>query len=157
MSVTLGADTKKQRTIDSTKILEYAYKNFYQISLKEKIEAKFKTWQEENKIEVIKGKINSIQPTMADILYEKYPISKSEENKLEILTKCEDSIEAPIEEGREVGYIDIILKGKSIMKLKLMINQLIEKKGVKDYLKEFCKKIKELNMLEYKHKSILKE
>lgn len=94
---------------------------------------------------------------MADILYEKYPISKSEENKLEILTKCEDSIEAPIEEGREVGYIDIILKGKSIMKLKLMINQLIEKKGVKDYLKEFCKKIKELNMLEYKHKSILKE
>ena len=39
--VVLGADTKKMRTSDSIKLIEYIYKNFEQIELKDKIEEEF--------------------------------------------------------------------------------------------------------------------
>jgi len=43
--VVLGADTKKIRTQDSVKLIEYAFKNCEYINIKEKIQEEFKEWK----------------------------------------------------------------------------------------------------------------
>ena len=59
--VVLGADTKKNRTQDSIKLIEYAFKNYQLIDLNGIIEKEFVNWKLENMhaVEIIKGKKRS--------------------------------------------------------------------------------------------------
>ena len=58
ITVVLGADTKKDRTNDSIKLIEYAYSNYEIYNLEDIINEKYNEWKQinENRIEVIKGK-----------------------------------------------------------------------------------------------------
>ena len=98
----LGADTKKQRTMDSVKILEYSYKNFFQINLKEKIELEFEKWKKENNITIIKGQEKTVKPVMEEPQYENYLVSKMEQDQLDVILECVENIDAPVANGEEV-------------------------------------------------------
>ena len=60
--VVLGADTKKDRTRDSVKLIEYIFNNYEEISLNEKIQEEFKSWNEinGNRINIEKGIDNKL-------------------------------------------------------------------------------------------------
>ena len=56
ISVVLGADTKKDRTKDSIKIIEYAYANYQMVDIGFMIHQEFDNIVKNAKFDVIKGK-----------------------------------------------------------------------------------------------------
>ena len=137
ISVVLGADTKKFRTKDSIKILEYSLANYSKIDLKSKIENAFKNWKKENNIQIKKGKEQLIKPIMEKMPFEKYLIKPCEEDDIDIVIECKDVLEAPVKQGEQIGNIKVIISGKEIMNLKLTIEKAIEKKSPIDYFMMF--------------------
>lgn len=139
ITIVLGADTKKFRTKDSIELIEYNYKNFERINLKEKVEEEFAKWKETNinSIEVEKGKKNNIKIDMDyQYDYELYPVNKSEINNIKIQIECEKLLEAPIENDYQIGQIHVILSNKEIMNIPIITKETIKKKGILDYVGE---------------------
>ena len=134
ISVVLGADTKKDRTRDSIRILEYAFKNYSQIDLKSKIEKYFKEWKSNNGIEIIKGKEDIIQPYLEPIPYVNYPILKEEENIININIECEKVLTSPIIKKTHVGKLTVKIDNNIILELELMAPYTVYKKEPIDYL-----------------------
>lgn len=142
ITVVLGADTKKFRTKDSIELIEYNYKNFVQINIKEKIMQEFEQWKKENlsQIKIIKGQKNSIEAGMNYCYgYELYPINKLEQDNIKIQIEYKKEIEAPIECYSEIGKIHVILDKKEIMTVPIMITENINKKTTMDYFLEIMK------------------
>lgn len=139
ITIVLGADTKKFRTKDSIELIEYNYKNFERINIKEKVEEEFAKWKETNinSIEVEKGKKNDIKIDMDyQYDYELYPVNKSEINNIKIQIECEKLLEAPIENDYQIGQIHVILSNKEIMNIPIITKETIKKKGILDYVGE---------------------
>lgn len=142
ISVVLGADTKKFRTKDSIQALEYAFSNYSQINLKEKVEKAFENWGENNNIWIIKGKEQFVEPEMEDIPFKNYPIKGEEEEEFDIVLECEDILEAPVKRGLQVGNVKVSIAGEVIMELELIIGRSIQRKEPIDYWDELWKKLK---------------
>lgn len=77
--VVLGADTKKIRTTDSVKLIEYVFSNYEYVNIKEKIESEFEIWKNKNiaNIQIEKGITKVAQICLDKIQYEEIPINKS--------------------------------------------------------------------------------
>ena len=135
IGVVLGADTKKLRTKDSIKILEYAYKNYSYANLKEMLMHEFDNWKRNNKVAVTKGKEEYIELTLTDIVLEKYPVKKSEEEKIDIFFECEKVIEAPVFQFEQVGVAKIYIGKEKVMETKILASKDLKRKSVMDYIK----------------------
>lgn len=113
ITVVLGADTKKDRTNDSVKLIEYAYKNYTIYNLKELIKENYEDWKNinEKRIEVIRGK-NKILTTKLDKL-DNYniPIKKQDIDNLKVEIFALKEIEAPIYVDDYIGKI-IVYNGE---------------------------------------------
>lgn len=140
--VVLGADTKKIRTQDSVKLIEYAFKNYQYINIKEKVEQYFKEWQEEKikKIEIIKGCSSYPKVELEAIPYEQIPVKIEEIKNLQIQTEVQEQLQAPIQEQYQIGTLKVKIKEKEILKLKITIKENIEKKTINNYMLEFLQK-----------------
>lgn len=139
ITIVLGADTKKFRTKDSIELIEYNFKNFERVNIKEKIEEEFEKWKiaNANNIEIIKGKQNNVKIGMTyKYDYELYPINKTELNNIKIQIECKKTLIAPIERNYQIGEIHVILSNKEIMNIPIIIEEAIEKKNVTDYFGE---------------------
>lgn len=77
----LGADTKKIRTKDSVKLIEYAFSAYTYINAKEKIEEAFSNWLE--------TKANTIQ------------YQKAKNQVIEYELKGEETIWVPVLKGKQ--------------------------------------------------------
>ena len=139
ISVVLGADTKKHRTTDSIKLIEYAYENYKQINIKEKIESEFKKWKNENecKIKVIKGEAVSVTTAISyNYAYELIPIKNGNMENIKIQIEFIEQLEAPVEQNTEIGKMHIIVENKEIMRIPIVIKDKIDKKGMWSYIYE---------------------
>lgn len=58
--VVLGADTKKDRTQDSIKLIEYSFSNYQMVDLKFMIEDEFDTLVDKAKFSIVKGINNNL-------------------------------------------------------------------------------------------------
>jgi len=69
ITVVLGADTKKFRTVDSVKLIEYAYSNYKNMEITDLINEKYSNWKEtyEKKVIVNKGIQKNIETKLEDI------------------------------------------------------------------------------------------
>lgn len=141
--VVLGADTKKIRTSDSIKLIEYAFSKYEYINAKEKIEEKFKTWVQEEapNIEYKKAKTNQKEYEIEASKLIWFPILKDELKDIEIKIEYEKSIETPIQKGHHIGNIQLVLGEKILLEQKILAKQEIVKKQVKDYLQELITRI----------------
>lgn len=136
ISVVLGADTKKFRTKDSISIIEYTYATYSRMNLKEKIEKAFEEWKKENKIQIEKGKEESILPQLEEIPYEHYLVKEGEEEKIQIEIECKTNLAAPVEPKVQIGSVKITNQGEEILKLKLETPKAVGKKEPIDYWKQ---------------------
>ena len=137
--VVLGADTKKFRTQDSIKLIEYAFSNYETVNIKEKIEDEFNSWNTYNKIEVIKGEKNYIQSKLEEVGIENMAINKDEIKDIQISINAINNLEAPIEENKKVGELIVNIKDKTICKLDIFVKEGVKRKTAKYYFKEFIK------------------
>lgn len=136
--VVLGADTKKIRTSDSIKLIEYAFANYEYVNIKEKIEYEFSKWKERNlsNIDIIKGKILVPQLVIEEMEYDEIPINKNEINSLEIEIKCKNELVAPLEKGEQIGVIEVRVRDEVVFSTCIVLKEKIEKKGLFYFLKQ---------------------
>lgn len=138
ISVVLGADTKKDRTNDSVKIIEYAFNNFEYINIKEKIKSEFENWKlcNNSSFNVKKGISNNLDVNLDDIPYEYFPVNKNNGNKFNIYIYCDNSFESPLMANSVIGYLTVSIDNETILTLNITNKNSIEKKDYSDFFNE---------------------
>lgn len=133
--VVLGSDTKKIRTTDSIKLIEYSFSNYKMVELTNVIANDFNEWKEKDlkNILVEKSKENVIDAytNLGDIVY---PLKAEEQNDVQIEYKYEKVYEAPLEAGTKLGEFTVKTGEEIIYSQDIMLLNTIEKKGIIDYI-----------------------
>ena len=138
ITVVLGADTKKIRTKDSIKLIEYIYSNYELVDIKQLIEEEFAKWSNinKNRIEVYKAKKQEITIALENSIYTLYPIKKENIKDIEIkIENIKTYFEAPVYKGTSIAILKVNIEGKELMKLRIFMDGNIAKKDWKDYFK----------------------
>lgn len=137
--VVLGADTKKYRTTDSIKLIEYAFQNFTCVNIEEIFSNYFEIWKKENlqNITITKGVSNYLDITFEELPYSSIPIRNDLVDKLHVYINYESVLKAPITKGTSIGNMTLELEGKIIHSSNLFINTEIAHKNTFDYLYYF--------------------
>lgn len=143
ITVVLGADTKKDRTKDSVKLIKYTYSNYKMYNVREKIEEQFNNWRDINtdRIQIIKGKGDTMNLKLGDISVYLLPLQDTKIDTLEYEFNTITVVEAPVEEKTKIGTMVVKLDGKIIVTIDIINTNKIEKKTWLDYLKTLVKKI----------------
>ncbi len=149
--VVLGADTKKIRTEDSIKLIEYAFANYEYVNIKEKIEEEFEKFLQKdcNKIKINKSKNIIPQFELANISNEELPIQKEEIYKLNTSLQCEEYLQAPTNVNQTIGSINVTINDKQIASANIIIKNEVQKKNILDNFLEILS-----NYTSYLEKSI---
>ena len=139
ISVVLGCDTKKQRTSDSIKLIEYAFKNYTRVNLEEKVKEEFENWKQINlnRIYINKARENTIEVKLEEIKQKQIPIKNGEEKNIKIEINAIYNYEAPLKKDTKIGNIVIKNKEEIIETVDIICNKTIERKNILIYLKEF--------------------
>jgi len=139
ITVVLGADTKKYRTSDSIKLIEYAYKNYEVIDIEKKIKEQFENWKQLNcnRIYINKAKQEKIDLDIESLGYSKIAIKKTDIDNIKMEINSLYYLEAPVEKGKIIGNAKIQINGETIANLNIKNKQVIEKKNIFDYFIDF--------------------
>lgn len=140
ITVVLQADTKKIRTADSIKLIEYVYKNYELINIKEVVDKQFEDWCliNQNRININKARDYNIQLYISNLKNEIIPIRKLDKDKVTVEINNLYYFEAPMLKDAVVGNLRVILNGEIIDVLEVKNMCTIEKKNMWDYFKQFA-------------------
>lgn len=139
ITVVLGADTKKIRTSDSIKLIEYAYKNYKVVNIQELINEQFENWKQLNEkcIYINKATSSSMELEIEKLQYEKMAMTNDEVNNLKIEINSLYYLEAPVEENKVIGNVKVQINDETIAVLEIKNKNMIYKKEILDYFIEF--------------------
>lgn len=139
--VVLGADTKKFRTQDSIKLINYIFNNFKPINIQELVDIEFEKWKNENIKNFIinKGVTQNINLEIENMNTSIIPIRKDFIDAIDISITCPKYLEAPILSNTEIGNIKISWGNSNIIKNKIYTSYDINKKSIYSYLSYFLK------------------
>lgn len=146
ITVVIGANTTKERTSDTIKLIQYANQKFEIINIKEIIENKFREWKNinEGRIYVNKGLENRVKLYLEEFPYEKMAMEQEDRDKIEIKVNCIFNLEAPIKEKQVLGNVSVMMDGDVLEILNIYNKKEIMKKDVKDYWIIFIKQFDEI-------------
>lgn len=132
ITVVLGCDTKKQRTIDSTKLIEYAFNNYTRINLEELIKKEFEDWKQINlkRIYINKALTQDLELNLEEIQIKIIPIKKLEEKDITIDINAIYYYEAPLKKGDKIGNIIVKNKDEIIETVDIICSKTIERKNI---------------------------
>ena len=139
--VVLGADTKKYRTTDSIKLIEYAFSNFTYVNIDQIISEHFESWKIDNltSFRINKGISNKLDLQYENPQYPIIPIRNDLINNLDILINCNFILDAPVTSKTSIGTITLTLENQTIYSGNIVTNYDIQKKNILDYLFYFYK------------------
>lgn len=139
--VVLGADTKKDRTKDSIKLIEYIFNNFEIVNIQNIIEKDFKDWKCKNlkKFIINKGIPEDISLQMTRLDNEIIPIRKDLINTINTSISCKNIFDAPIYANTTIGTITLQTSEDVITKSNIFIDKDILKKNFNFYMLYFFK------------------
>lgn len=139
--VVLGADTKKFRTQDSIKLINYIFDNFETVNIKELIENKFKNWKTENlnKIIINKGVTQNINLEIENIDKAIIPVRKDLIDSINISITCPLYFEAPLRSNSQIGTINVFISDNINLNYKIYNPSEIKHKSWNIYLFEILK------------------
>ena len=139
--VVLGADTKKYRTTDSIKLIEYAFSNFTYVNIDQIISEHFESWKRDNltSFRINKGISNKLDLQYENPQYPIIPIRNDLINNLDILINCNFILDAPVTSKTSIGTITLTLENQTIYSGNIVTNCDIQKKNILDYLFYFYK------------------
>lgn len=135
--VVLGADTKKIRTTDSVKVLNYIYNNYSNINIESVIMQSFSDF------ELHYSKNSNIKKSMDEPILELsnlgntiFPLTKNELSKLKAETYFLDNLEAPISKQSKIGVLTIKLENETLKNIDICVKNDIDRKNYKIYYRE---------------------
>lgn len=139
--VVLGADTKKIRTTDSIKLIEYTFANFQKVDIKSKIQEEFNNWKNINsgRVSVEKGIKSGINVKLDEYNLETYTIKNNTENLFNIKIKANLSLIAPVEENTKIGELIFVYGEEIIINIPILTAEKIRKKRIIDYILEMTR------------------
>lgn len=139
--VVLGADTKKFRTQDSIKLINYIFDNFEPVNIQELIENKFEQWKTENlsKITINKGITQNINLEIKNIDKAIIPVRRDLINSININIYCPLFFEAPIASNSQIGFVNISISDYFNFNYKIYNSYEIKHKSWNMYLFEILK------------------
>lgn len=138
--VVLGADTKKIRTTDSVKLIEYTFNNFENININNLIKEQFDNWVNINikRINIEKGIKNNIKMKLDEYSLNSYPIKKGTENQINIEMQANLNLIAPVEINTQIGKVTVLYNDNIILEVGILTNEEVRKKRVLDYILEIA-------------------
>lgn len=142
--VVLGADTKKIRSTDSIKLINYIYQNFKLVNIQEFINKEFEIWKTNNINTFYINKYNYLKNSNFNIEIEplKYsiiPIRNDFIDSLSIKITCKKSFEAPLYGGTNIGNIELISNNSVISNCNIYNSYTIYKNSIFSYTIYFFK------------------
>lgn len=128
--IVLGADTKKQRTLETIQLINYGMNNFEKVDLYQKMKKQFL-------ISVEKSKEKRFEILISG---EKFDLlKKSEKDKIRYEYNISNKLIAPVREGQNLGEISIFLDDKLLNIVNLTAAYPIERKNIGEYFEEILK------------------
>ena len=139
--VVLGADTKKIRTADSVKLIEYSFRNYTSEDISKSIEEEFEKWKSinENRININKGIKTDIKIGLGEYNIKKYPIKNNTSQRINVQIDVNRNLEAPVKNGAVIGKLTVNYEDKCILEINIITKEEIKKKGIEDYIYEIVK------------------
>lgn len=139
ISVVLGADTKKIRTSDSIKLIEYAYKNYKIVDTTDLIKEEFEEWKNINqkRICINKGKTDNLNLKLEKITNSKLPVKNGENINIKI--DYIEYLEAPVEKEQILGKLRVFIGDNQQFSLNILVDKEIERMDIKDYFLDLIK------------------
>lgn len=139
--VVLGADTKKFRTSDSIKLINYIFDNFKMVNLQDLVNNEFEQWKKQNlnTFNVNKGSSNNLSLGITPLEHIAIPIRKDLIDTIKVSINCNKDLEAPLQDNLEIGDINILINNEIAYNLKIINKYKINKKSPLFYLKYFLK------------------
>ena len=151
--VVLGADTKKFRTQDSIKLIEYAFKNFTYIDANELAINSFNNWKNENLkyIDINKSSSTSFDFEVRTCENSILSINKNDINNIKTTISITPYLEAPISSNMVIGNLSIDLNNKTLITLDIININDINRKDILYYLNYFLSNYSKIleQILEY--------
>lgn len=142
--VVLQADTKKDRSKDTLKIMDYIFNNYCMVDIQEIIETQFADWKRINKgrIHINKANNENFDLNLSDLKHKRILVEKRYLDDINIDVNCLYNLESPVSEGTIVGNMKVTVGEKNVDNLYIYIDRNVEKKGVGDYFFECLRKYK---------------
>lgn len=137
--VVLGADTKKFRTQDSIKLIEYAFKNFTYINANQIATENFENWKDENLkyINIYKSSSDSFDFEIETCENSILSINKNDINNIETSISINTNLEAPISSNTVIGNLTLSLNNQTLIALDIINTNDINRKNISYYLNYF--------------------
>ncbi len=137
--VVLGADTKKFRTQDSIKLIEYAFKNFTYINANQIATENFENWKDENLkyINIYKSSSDSFDFEIETCENPILSINKNDINNIETSISINTNLEAPISSNTVIGNLTLSLNNQTLIALDIINTNDINRKNISYYLNYF--------------------
>lgn len=141
--VVLGCDTKKDRTLDSTNLINYIFNNFSVVNLKNLIEKNFEDWKKNSstKFKIDKGTSSSLNLKLnfEEIPYENIAINNSNINNISTPIYTDFEFIAPLNENAVIGKMDIYIDNTLFFSVNILNENKVERKDISYYLNNFAK------------------
>lgn len=140
--VVLGADTKRFRTQDSIKLIEYAFQKYQMVDIESIVNESFSKWKKENleNFKIIKGTTNKVDLEITNINYKLYPIQKEDIKNLTTSIDCKFIYNAPLNANTLVGNLQVIINKGNVLNFDIVNKMQIDKKNCYYYFKDFLAK-----------------
>ena len=139
--VVLGADTKKFRTQDSIKLIEYTFKNYEYFNIKDFVDDFILNWQKDNSnfFTIEKGVFNNLRICVDNSINEKpvIPLKKEFVDKLEATISLNSYLKAPVDKNTLLGNLSVSYNGTTITSFDVLADNSIKKNNVFDYMLSF--------------------
>lgn len=139
ITVVLGSDTKKLRTSDSIKLIEYAFENYERVNIEEIAKKEFENWKQINskRIYINKAKTQYIEVDLEQIQNTVIPLKKGEQKDITVDINCIYQYEAPTLEGTKVGNLIIKKNDEIIEVVDIVCTKTVERKDIYSYFTQF--------------------
>ena len=145
--VVLGADTKKIRTKDSSKLISYAFDNFSLVNLDSYFKDEYNKIKKEcfENVSIKKSYKTNIKTSLLLPKYKLYPINNNFSNKVSVSTLVLKEFHAPIKKGTIISKINLYIDAQYICSCNIINKEDISQKNYLEYLLYFFKNFKNIS------------
>ena len=139
--VVLGCDTKKDRTLDSAKLINYVFSNFSVVNVYDIIKSKFDIWvstQSKNvSIEKCTNSISNFVLDESQIQFKNITVNNSNLNKINVSIDFTNDFIAPLPKNSIIGQMTVNINDFDYFSVDILNEHTINRKNVFDYLNSF--------------------
>ncbi len=136
--VVLGCDTKKDRTRDSVKLLNYVFNNYCIVDIQDLSTKKFKEWKikHQNSFIINKGYSQFIDTDLDinSLPFAKIAVKNSDIQKISIKIDYNPFLVAPILKNSRIGNLALNIDGTQYFSIKIFSNSDIRRKNIFEYI-----------------------